>query len=904
MGREHARRAGRRSLGLRRRTAGAALLAALMLVAVVGHFPVGRVAPAAATGSVPSFDHIFVIMLENEDFSDIIGNPDLPYINSLAASGASLQKYYAVAHPSLPNYLALTGGSTFGLDQDCDSPSCYVGAASNIAADRIEPSGRTWKAYMESMPVACDQTNTDLYAVRHNPFLYYDDIRTVPSECNKDVPYTQLATDLQSAATTPNFGWITPNLCDDAHDCPATSADTWLQANVPAILSSPAFTTQHSLLAVTFDEDDHDGSCPTAGETSPPCNQIPTILVGSGIAPGTVSKTQYDDYSLLKTIETSWSLPPLTDNDEDASPISDVFTATGPPGQVVSRGAASAVSYASDSTTSLSLGVPSGAVVGDVLVASLGFGKTGAGSQPVLTAPAGWTLVSRTNDGTDGALAVFTHVLASGESSFAWTTNVTVGGSVFLAAFGGVDPSSPVDGSAGQGVSGSGLSFATPSVTTSGASDVLVGSFFAYDGGGSGASWSPPSGMTELGDSSNGASRSGALDEVAQSAAGASGAKTATASASQDYAITSLTALRPAPVTEAPGVVVSRGAASAVSYASDSTTSLSLGVPSGAVVGDVLVASLGFGKTGAGSQPVLTAPAGWTLVSRTNDGTDGALAVFTHVLASGESSFAWTTNVTVGGSVFLAAFGGVDPSSPVDGSAGQGVSGSGLSFATPSVTTSGASDVLVGSFFAYDGGGSGASWSPPSGMTELGDSSNGASRSGALDEVAQSAAGASGAKTATASASQDYAITSLTALRPAPVATTTTSAPSTTTTASSTTTTVPTGSGPNDTFSTNSLDPAKWVTAPSGSTIAAANQELEIAHPAVVGWTDGNVQTAASYNQTGKSVQVQLVAHGRCGQRRGYVRGDVGVPAARRLALRVLLRRRKQFDRLGEHRLG
>ena len=278
-------------------------------------------------------------MLENEDFDDIIGNPALPYINSLAASGASLNNYYAVAHPSLPNYLALTGGSTFGLAEDCDpSPACTAGSAADLPVDRIEPSGRTWKAYMESMPTSCSLTDTSLYAVRHNPFLYFDDIADNPSECANDVPYTQLATDLQSVATTPNFGWITPNLCDDVHDCPASSADAWLAANVPAILSSPAFTTQHSLLAVTFDEDDDvAGTCPVLGETTPPCNQIPTILVGSGIAPGAVSNTQYTDYSLLKTIETSWSLTPFTDNDEDAEPITDVFTATAPPGVVVVR---------------------------------------------------------------------------------------------------------------------------------------------------------------------------------------------------------------------------------------------------------------------------------------------------------------------------------------------------------------------------------------------------------------------------------------------------------------------------------------------------------------------------------------------------------------------------------------
>ena len=266
-----------------------------------------------AVSSVPDFDHIFVIAMENHSYGNVMGSSQAPYLNSLAAGGALLTNDYGVAHPSLPNYLAWTGGSTFGVTQDC--VSCYVGAVPNIASDRIEPSGRSWKAYMESMPSSCDLSETSLYAVRHNPFLYYDDIRTNAAECARDVPYSQLSGDLASVATTPSFGWISPNLCDDMHDCSVAAGDSWLQANVPVILSSPAFTSQRSLLVVTFDEDDGTQN-----------NQIATVLVGAGIAPGTQSSVHYDHYSLLKTIETAWSLAPLTTNDANAQPISDIFT--------------------------------------------------------------------------------------------------------------------------------------------------------------------------------------------------------------------------------------------------------------------------------------------------------------------------------------------------------------------------------------------------------------------------------------------------------------------------------------------------------------------------------------------------------------------------------------------------
>jgi len=495
---------------------------------------------ASADSTIPNFDHIFVIVMENKPQSGL--NPtQTPYLESLAASGAELTQSFAVGHPSLPNYLALTGASTFGLTIDCNT--CYVGAMPNIVTDRIEPSGRSWKAYMESMPSSCYLADTSLYAVRHDPFVYYDQIRTDPNECNKVTPYSQLATDLSSTATTPSFGWITPNLCDDAHDCSITTGDTWLSTNVPALLASPAFTTQRSLLVVTFDEDDYSDN-----------NNIPTILVGSGITPGTQSSAPYDHYSVLKTIENAWSLATLTTNDAAASPMADVFASSSSSsttvpaggGAIVARGSASSAVYESDGSTALKLSVPAGAQVGDVLVASLGFGKSAATVQPTLTAPPGWTLVRRTNLTTVAAVAVFTHVLSAGETSFTWTTSVTVGGAIFMAAFGGVDPVNPVDVSGGQTSTAVSTTYSAPSVTTTVANDMLVASFFAWRNGAHGTSWTPPVGMTELGDASNTTSRFGELDAAVQSAAGASGVKTATASAAANHAVATLTALRPA----------------------------------------------------------------------------------------------------------------------------------------------------------------------------------------------------------------------------------------------------------------------------------------------------------------------------------------------------------------------
>ena len=217
----------------------------------------------------------------------------------------------------------------------------------------------------------------------------------------------------------------------------------------------------------------------------------------------------------------------------------------------------------------------------------------------------------------------------------------------------------------------------------------------------------------------------------------------------------------------AAGAVTARGPAAYATFPSDSATSIMVGAPANAQSGDVLLASIGVGSSGARSQPILTPPPGWTLVSRTNQGAVATVAVYTHVYAAGEGPYTWTSGFAVGGTAFVAAFGGVDTSNPTDGSAGRTVTKRSSSIATPSLTTTTAGDMLVAGFYGYRGNGGGTSWTPPSGMTELGDASNSTgSRSGSLDGTVQASAGSTGAKTATTSAAQDYAVATLTALRP------------------------------------------------------------------------------------------------------------------------------------------
>jgi acid phosphatase len=274
----------------------------------------------ASASAVPAFDHVFVILMENQAYSSIVGDTiQAPYINSLAARYGLATNYFAVSHPSLPNYLSLTGGDTFGITSDCTS--CFVGAP-NIAADRVEASGRTWKSYMESMPSACFAGDSSPYAQKHDPLFYYNDIRTVPSECSRIVPYSNLASDLASISTTPNYAFISPNLCNDMHDAcapppstPIRQGDDWLRAQLPSILSSPAYTSQNSLVLIVWDEDDSLGN-----------NQVAALVIAKNVRPGFRSPTLYSHYSILKTIEQAWGLGPLTSNDGSANAMSDFFT--------------------------------------------------------------------------------------------------------------------------------------------------------------------------------------------------------------------------------------------------------------------------------------------------------------------------------------------------------------------------------------------------------------------------------------------------------------------------------------------------------------------------------------------------------------------------------------------------
>ena len=263
-----------------------ALVLAACLLAACGPRPPAQAQPAhrptpiaGAPDPTPdpspatTLPHIFVIVMENRSYSQAIASG---YVSSLAAQYAIATAYHGVSHPSLPNYLALTSGTTWGIADD----GFHALPAGGLGA-QLTSAGIDWRAYMEGMSNGCFHSPYP-YALKHNPFAYYG------SACPKQVvPFTQFATDM--SGTVPQFVWITPNLCNDGHDCSSSVADAWLAQTVPSILNSNAWQ-DGGMLVITWDE----------GEDS--ANSVLTLI----IRPDPVvhkSARPYDHYSLLATIE-------------------------------------------------------------------------------------------------------------------------------------------------------------------------------------------------------------------------------------------------------------------------------------------------------------------------------------------------------------------------------------------------------------------------------------------------------------------------------------------------------------------------------------------------------------------------------------------------------------------------
>ena len=326
-----------------------ALGSVLVSASVLAGGSAPAVAPAAAA---PAFDHIFVIVEENMDESQVVGNSQAPFINDVLFKGNWRQtNYFGLNHGSLPDYIGLVSGSEHRQvigdpPTDCtpswgpSSPSCAIVDPwpSNIA-DSIEASGRTWRAYAQSMGWPCRwQSNTADYDVTHNPFVYFETVQGGGSVSSRrcqenDVdlsadPSHSLAADLRSAATTPNFVFIVPDNAHNMHDGNVRGADRYLQdlftggntsgangGDPVNIFGSPAWTADRSIAYVVWDED-----------SGTFWNQVAMVAVGPWVnGPNGRDGTRFTHYSLLRTWEAAWNLRPIGPGDRAAPPMLGAF---------------------------------------------------------------------------------------------------------------------------------------------------------------------------------------------------------------------------------------------------------------------------------------------------------------------------------------------------------------------------------------------------------------------------------------------------------------------------------------------------------------------------------------------------------------------------------------------------
>ena len=275
---------------------------------------------------VPRYQHVFLFYFENEGYQSIIGNTrKAPFLNSLLPKASVLADFFAEEHPSDGNYLALAGGSTFGipLDDPLEENPHYTIHARNIG-DLVDAAHETWKGYLQSAAGPCDNTVHKYYWDDDLPMTYFADVRDRPAYCAAHmVPLQSLRTDLASTASTPSFSWVSPNDCADMEGCGIRAGDDFLARELGAIMRSPAWRTQRSLAIITFDEDHYDHQRPA--------QRVPTLILGSsGVRRGYVSHARYTHYSLLRTIEAALGLGTLTRNDRYAQPVSDVFGPSSP----------------------------------------------------------------------------------------------------------------------------------------------------------------------------------------------------------------------------------------------------------------------------------------------------------------------------------------------------------------------------------------------------------------------------------------------------------------------------------------------------------------------------------------------------------------------------------------------
>jgi hypothetical protein len=348
----------------------------------------GDSAPTSDAGP-STLKHIFYVMMENHGYLEIVNNVDAPYINSLITQYGTATNYFGVTHPSLPNYLSAISGDFQGIWDDCaagqtskcdpeefiptsgdgtstlgltDAQAAQASATAHwfdgdTIVDQLDSKSITWKAYMQGIPAVgstdeyapvdtvdagdggTTQVARKLYAQKHDPFMYFSKVRNDATRMQKIVPFTQLATDLGAASSTPGFVWISPDQCHDMHGVSPDNAnavgiptcgypssgldhgaitlgDDFLKSTVQAIMASPAWS-EPSAIVIVWDEDDYTGNSgccgsPVGADASVLGGaHVPAIVITSKNAKHQELADPVNHYSLLATIEEAWGLPCL-----------------------------------------------------------------------------------------------------------------------------------------------------------------------------------------------------------------------------------------------------------------------------------------------------------------------------------------------------------------------------------------------------------------------------------------------------------------------------------------------------------------------------------------------------------------------------------------------------------------
>jgi len=285
--------------------------------------PMALPPPSPPRAHVPRFDHVFLIMMENTDYGQLIGDRrDAPFMNSLAGRGALLADYQAIYHPSDENYLAIAGGDAF-VSHGIYFPNIHV-TAGNLG-DLLEAAGKSWREYEEGMGTPCNTSRRydKNYEPDDAPFILFTDIQSNPGRCRDHLlDMRQWPRDLRQIATTPAFAWLAADDYDDG-EMPGNGSprslrvqDAWVRATLAPLFRAPAWRRQKCLLILTWDESDTTAN-----------NHIATIVLGSRqtVKSGYVSGIRYDHYSTARTIETALGLPAMTSNDAYARTFDDVF---------------------------------------------------------------------------------------------------------------------------------------------------------------------------------------------------------------------------------------------------------------------------------------------------------------------------------------------------------------------------------------------------------------------------------------------------------------------------------------------------------------------------------------------------------------------------------------------------